>query len=38
MRFREIDPAYAFIRLLRAVGLAWNLQTLLANKLPFNQR
>jgi fatty-acid desaturase len=38
MRFWEIDPAYAFIRLLRTVGLAWDLQTPPAHKLQFNLR
>ena len=38
MRFWEIDPAYAFIRLLQAVGLAWSLQTPPAHKLQFKPR
>jgi stearoyl-CoA desaturase (delta-9 desaturase) len=38
MRFWEIDPAYAFIRLLQAAGLAWDLQTPPANKLRFSPR
>ena len=37
MRFWEIDPAYAFIRLLQAIGLAWNLQTPPAQRLQFKQ-
>ena len=38
MRSWEIDPAYAFIRLLHAVGLAWDLQTPPAHKLQFSPR
>lgn len=38
LRFWEIDPAYGFIRLLKAVGLAWDVQTVPADKLQFALR
>jgi len=38
LKFWEIDPAYGFIRLLKAVGLAWDVQTVPADKLHFNRR
>ncbi len=38
MRFWEVDPAYAFIRLLQAVGLAWDLRTPPSDKLQFSPR
>jgi fatty-acid desaturase len=38
MRFWEIDPAYAFIRSLQAVRLAWDLHTPPPDKLRFSPR
>ncbi|PYV28097.1 MAG: acyl-CoA desaturase [Acidobacteria bacterium] len=38
LKFWEIDLAYGFIRLLRAVGLAWDVQTVPADKLQFSSR
>jgi stearoyl-CoA desaturase (delta-9 desaturase) len=38
LRWWELDPAYGFIRLLRAVGLAWNLRLPPADKLRFGGR
>jgi fatty-acid desaturase len=35
LRFWEIDPAYQFIRLLKAVRLAWDVRTPAAEKLNF---
>jgi fatty-acid desaturase len=38
LKFWEIDPAYAFIRLLKTIGLAWDLQTVSPDKLQFGRR
>ena len=38
LKFWEIDPAYAFIRLLKAVGLAWDIKTVTPNELQLRLR
>jgi fatty-acid desaturase len=38
LTFWEIDPAYAFIRLLKAVGLAWDIKTVSPNELQLRPR